>query len=227
MQVGPASDEVRSTTRIPCSGWKLTRPRLPIGSQSEDAYSRAAKPGGTMKLGMNMLLWSTDVTGPEYLPVFEQLRDIGYEGIEVPIFDTSPAAIAGYEQLGEQLAAPRPGGARRRCALRRRQPDQPRPGSARTRAAGDERRRRHLRHARREDDLRPAGGAARLLHGHRPDGGGAEARGREPARSRRACRDARRDDRRRVPEPLRDVPDQLRRRRSRARARGRPPELSG
>jgi D-psicose/D-tagatose/L-ribulose 3-epimerase len=58
-----------------------------------------------MKLGMNMLLWSTDVTGPEYLPVFEQLRDIGYEGIEVPIFDTSPAAVAGYERLGEQLAA--------------------------------------------------------------------------------------------------------------------------
>jgi len=57
-----------------------------------------------MKLGMNMLLWSTDVTGPEYLPVFEQLRDLGYDGIEVPIFDTSPATIAGYEQLGERLA---------------------------------------------------------------------------------------------------------------------------
>jgi D-psicose/D-tagatose/L-ribulose 3-epimerase len=57
-----------------------------------------------MKLGMNMLLWSTDVTGPEYLPVFEQLRDLGYEGIEVPIFDTSPEAVAAYEQLGERLA---------------------------------------------------------------------------------------------------------------------------
>jgi D-psicose/D-tagatose/L-ribulose 3-epimerase len=57
-----------------------------------------------MKLGMNMLLWSTDVTGPEYLPVFEQLRDLGYEGIEVPIFDVSPGAAAAYERLGEQLA---------------------------------------------------------------------------------------------------------------------------
>src|SRR4051812_38849064 len=103
VHVGPASDEVRSTTRIPSSGWKLTRPRLPIGSQAK-RQRRAAKPGGTMKLGMNMLLWSTDVTGPEYLPVFEQLRDVGYEGIEVPIFDTSPGAVAGYEQLGERLA---------------------------------------------------------------------------------------------------------------------------
>jgi D-psicose/D-tagatose/L-ribulose 3-epimerase len=57
-----------------------------------------------MKLGMNMLLWSTDVTGAEYLPVFEQLRDLGYQGIEVPIFDTSPAAVEGYERLGERLA---------------------------------------------------------------------------------------------------------------------------
>ena len=29
VQVGPASDDVRSTTRIPCSGAKLMRPRLP------------------------------------------------------------------------------------------------------------------------------------------------------------------------------------------------------
>ena len=33
-----------------------------------------------MKLGMNMLLWSTDVTGPEYGPTFEMLADAGYEG---------------------------------------------------------------------------------------------------------------------------------------------------
>jgi D-psicose/D-tagatose/L-ribulose 3-epimerase len=56
-----------------------------------------------MKLGMNMLLWSTDVTGAEYLPVFEQLRDLGYEGIEVPIFDTSPPSVERYERLGERL----------------------------------------------------------------------------------------------------------------------------
>jgi D-psicose/D-tagatose/L-ribulose 3-epimerase len=57
-----------------------------------------------MKLGMNMLLWSTDVSGPEYQPVFEMLRDAGYEGIEVPIFDTSPESVAGYEALGRRLS---------------------------------------------------------------------------------------------------------------------------
>ena len=82
-----------------------------------------------MKLGMNMLLWSTDVTGPEYLPVFEQLRDIGYDGIEVPIFDTSPAAIAGYEQLGERLAGLGLEALGVGARSGRRQPDQPRPGA--------------------------------------------------------------------------------------------------
>jgi D-psicose/D-tagatose/L-ribulose 3-epimerase len=57
-----------------------------------------------MRLGMNMLLWSTDVTGDEYAPVFEMLRDLGYEGVEVPIFDVSPEAVAGYAEVGERLA---------------------------------------------------------------------------------------------------------------------------
>jgi D-psicose/D-tagatose/L-ribulose 3-epimerase len=54
-----------------------------------------------MKLGMNMLLWSTDVTGPEYLPVFEMLRDAGYDGIEVPIFGGADADALG--RLGGHL----------------------------------------------------------------------------------------------------------------------------
>jgi D-psicose/D-tagatose/L-ribulose 3-epimerase len=55
-----------------------------------------------MKLGMNMLLWSTDVSGPEYGPLFEMLKDAGYDGIEVPIFDPDPAKLA---RVGEQLDA--------------------------------------------------------------------------------------------------------------------------
>jgi D-psicose/D-tagatose/L-ribulose 3-epimerase len=54
-----------------------------------------------MKLGMNMLLWSTDVTGPEYMPVFEMLVDAGYDGIEVPIF--GGANIDALGRLGEHL----------------------------------------------------------------------------------------------------------------------------
>ena len=159
-----------------------------------------------MKLGMNMLLWSTDVTGPEYVPVFEQLRDLGYDGIEVPIFDTSPAAIAGYEQLGERLAGlglealgvgARPGDD---------SPISPDPAV----------RERGLQATNAAVDIcatlgatmicGPLGAPLGYFTRRRPDGGGAAARGREPARSRRARRDARRDDRRRVPEPLRDVP---------------------
>jgi D-psicose/D-tagatose/L-ribulose 3-epimerase len=55
-----------------------------------------------MKLAMNMLLWSTDVTDPEYDATFELLAEIGFEGVEVPIFDTETAK---YERLGERLRA--------------------------------------------------------------------------------------------------------------------------
>jgi len=37
-----------------------------------------------------MLLWSTDVSDPSYGDVFAMLRDAGYDGIEVPVFDPDP-----------------------------------------------------------------------------------------------------------------------------------------
>jgi D-psicose/D-tagatose/L-ribulose 3-epimerase len=40
-----------------------------------------------MKLGMNMLLWSTDVCAPEFDPVFAMLKDAAFDGVEIPIFD--------------------------------------------------------------------------------------------------------------------------------------------
>ena len=46
-----------------------------------------------MKLGMNMMLWATDVTDEQYLPLFERLAEIGFDGVEVPIFDPRPDAI--------------------------------------------------------------------------------------------------------------------------------------
>jgi D-psicose/D-tagatose/L-ribulose 3-epimerase len=53
------------------------------------------------KLGMNMLLWSTDVTDPGYDATFEMLVDAGYEGVEIPIFDSE---VAKYGRLGKRLA---------------------------------------------------------------------------------------------------------------------------
>ena len=55
-----------------------------------------------MKLGMNMLLWSTDVSGPEYDAVFAMLKDAGYDGVEIPIFDRE---VDKYAQLGARLDA--------------------------------------------------------------------------------------------------------------------------
>jgi len=46
-----------------------------------------------MKYGMNMLLWTTDVDESHY-PVLEQLKEWGYDGVELPIFDLDPDKFA-------------------------------------------------------------------------------------------------------------------------------------
>jgi len=53
-----------------------------------------------MKFGMNLFLWDTDVTDERYLPLFERLKGIGFDGLEVPIFDADPGRIA---DLGRRL----------------------------------------------------------------------------------------------------------------------------
>jgi D-psicose/D-tagatose/L-ribulose 3-epimerase len=55
-----------------------------------------------VKLGMNMLLWSTDVSGSEFDPVFAMLREAGFAGVEIPIFDRE---IDTYAQLRARLDA--------------------------------------------------------------------------------------------------------------------------
>ncbi|HZR96657.1 MAG TPA: sugar phosphate isomerase/epimerase [Gaiellaceae bacterium] len=55
-----------------------------------------------MKFGMNMLLWSTDVSGPEYDETFATLKEIGFDGVEIPIFDRE---VEKYAALGERLEA--------------------------------------------------------------------------------------------------------------------------
>jgi D-psicose/D-tagatose/L-ribulose 3-epimerase len=53
-----------------------------------------------MRLGMNMLLWSTDVSAAEFDDVFAMLKDAGYEGVEIPIFDRE---VEKYAELGRRL----------------------------------------------------------------------------------------------------------------------------
>ena len=53
-----------------------------------------------MKTGMNLLLWTTHVT-PEHDAILDQLKSIGFDAVEVPIFDT--ADLAPFERLGKRL----------------------------------------------------------------------------------------------------------------------------
>ena len=53
-----------------------------------------------MKIGINMLLWTGHVTA-EHVPILEALKATGYDGVEVPVFDTSDEAH--YRWLGGVL----------------------------------------------------------------------------------------------------------------------------
>src|ERR1043166_2869142 len=43
-----------------------------------------------MKTGMNLLLWTTHVTA-EHFPVLGKLKQAGYDGAEIPVFEGDPA----------------------------------------------------------------------------------------------------------------------------------------
>jgi D-psicose/D-tagatose/L-ribulose 3-epimerase len=52
-----------------------------------------------MKFGMNLLLWSGD-PDETLLPVIEELKEMGYDGVEVPLFNLD---VAKWAKLGEKL----------------------------------------------------------------------------------------------------------------------------
>ena len=52
-----------------------------------------------MKYGMNMLLWTSDVT-EEHFGILENLKQWGYDGVELPVFDLD---IAKFSRLGKKL----------------------------------------------------------------------------------------------------------------------------
>jgi D-psicose/D-tagatose/L-ribulose 3-epimerase len=52
-----------------------------------------------MKLGINMLLWTTQV-GEEHFPLLAQLKAMGYDGIEFPLFAADDAR---YRKVGAEL----------------------------------------------------------------------------------------------------------------------------
>ena len=52
-----------------------------------------------MKFGMNLLLWGGELND-EMLPIIEQLKGLGYDGVEVPMFNLD----LDYKQWGQRLA---------------------------------------------------------------------------------------------------------------------------
>jgi D-psicose/D-tagatose/L-ribulose 3-epimerase len=53
-----------------------------------------------MKTGMNLLLWTTEVT-PEHDALLDNLKGLGFDAVEVPVFETKDPAP--YERLGKRL----------------------------------------------------------------------------------------------------------------------------
>jgi D-psicose/D-tagatose/L-ribulose 3-epimerase len=67
-----------------------------------------------VKFGMNLMLWADDMHD-DLLPVLERLKAIGYDGVEVPVFDLDPAKWAlwarrlddaGLERTANHVIAP-------------------------------------------------------------------------------------------------------------------------
>ena len=52
-----------------------------------------------MKYGMNMLLWTSDVTEAHF-GILESLKNIGYDGVELPVFDLD---LAKFSRVGRKL----------------------------------------------------------------------------------------------------------------------------
>jgi D-psicose/D-tagatose/L-ribulose 3-epimerase len=53
-----------------------------------------------MKMGMNLLLWTTHVT-EQHDAILDRIKALGFDAVEVPIFDT--ADLAPFERLGKRL----------------------------------------------------------------------------------------------------------------------------
>jgi len=82
-----------------------------------------------MKYGMNLLLWTADMHDG-MLPVLESLKGMGYDGVEVPIFDLNPEKFAVWGKRLDDL------GLARTAVTVRSAADNPISPDAKVRAAG-------------------------------------------------------------------------------------------
>jgi D-psicose/D-tagatose/L-ribulose 3-epimerase len=82
-----------------------------------------------MKFGMNLLLW-TDHLHDGLMPVLEELKRIGYDGVEVPVFELDEALYARWAKRLDEL------GFERTAVTIRGENDNPISSDARIRTAG-------------------------------------------------------------------------------------------
>ena len=82
-----------------------------------------------MKFGFNLLLWTGDMHD-EMLPILKSLKSMGYEGVEIPIFDLNPPKFAEWGKRLDDL------GLERTAVTVRTADDNPISPDAKVRAAG-------------------------------------------------------------------------------------------
>lgn len=82
-----------------------------------------------MKFGMNLLLWTGELND-SMLPVLEQLKKIGFDGVEVPIFGGEPSSFRQWAKRLDDL------GLQRTAVTIRTEADNPISPDAKVRAAG-------------------------------------------------------------------------------------------
>jgi D-psicose/D-tagatose/L-ribulose 3-epimerase len=62
-----------------------------------------------MKYGMNMLLWTDDCTGPKFPPIFERLKGMGFDAVELPILNVDARKLRAVAKTLDGLGLARTG----------------------------------------------------------------------------------------------------------------------
>jgi D-psicose/D-tagatose/L-ribulose 3-epimerase len=62
-----------------------------------------------MNYGMNMLLWTDDCTGPKFPPIFERLKGMGFDSVEIPILNVDARKLAAVAKSLDGLGLIRTG----------------------------------------------------------------------------------------------------------------------
>ncbi len=59
-----------------------------------------------MKIGFNLLLWTTNVQS-EHWPILEDIKRVGYDGVEIPVFGGAPLNTPSLAAVSRRSASNR------------------------------------------------------------------------------------------------------------------------